>query len=211
MSVDFPNKQALFAKIADELAENNFSVTDNFFPLPLFKKVRKFAETNFAAGLAKPANIGRMNSLQLNQNIRGDNILWIENNENSPAEITPLFATLDDLRKFLNQALYLPMSCSENHFAHYPKGTFYQKHLDCHKNSDERILTFILYLNRRNWSQNNGGELRFWHDESHFTDFSPVGNRLILFSSPKFYHEVLPALNDRYSFTGWFRRTSVKI
>lgn len=116
---------------------------------------------------------------------------------------------LKEVRAHLRQKLFLPLHDTEHHFAVYPPGAYYRKHLDCHQGLNNRVITFILYLNGRNWSQSNGGQLRVWHDKNEVEDFLPLGNRLILFSSSDYFHEVLPALANRYSFTGWFRRQTV--
>ena len=45
-------------------------------------------------------------------------------------------------------------------------------------------------------------------ENEEFIDINPIGNRLVLFDSSAFYHEVLPATRPRMSYTGWMRRKS---
>ncbi|MEC9256433.1 MAG: 2OG-Fe(II) oxygenase, partial [Pseudomonadota bacterium] len=61
------------------------------------------------------------------------------------------------------------------------------------------------YLNK-NWQPGDGGELAIYDAEDQLiTRVQPVLNRLVIFLSEEFPHEVLPAKNHRYSIAGWFR------
>lgn len=187
------------------LSEKKFAVIDNFLPLNLYRKLCFESRRQHLEGLTRPAKIGRLSSSRLNKKIRGDKIRWICKTD-SPVAIHPVFDTFEELRLHLKQNLFLPLHDTEHHLAVYPPGGFYKRHLDCHRNLNNRVITFILYLNRRNWSHKNGGQLKVWFDEDETEQFLPIGNRLILFSSADFYHAVLPCTAERYSFTGWFRR-----
>ena len=195
-------------KISIDLYEKRLSVVDNFLCPKLYKNLCREARRQHLEGLTRPAKIGRMTSSRKNTKIRGDKIRWVTP-DNTPKNIHGVFHLLEDLRVHLKQSLFLPLHDTEHHLAVYPSGAYYRKHLDCHKGLNNRVITFILYLNRKNWSQANGGQLRIWHEKNDTEDFLPVGNRLVIFSSSDFYHAVLPALANRYSFTGWFRRQEV--
>lgn len=193
-------------KISIDLYEKRFSVIDDFLPQKLFKNICRESRRQHAEGLTRPAKIGRMASSRKNTKIRGDKIRWVSKTE-TPDNVHEVFNIFENLRVHLRQSLFLPLHDVEHHFAVYPPGAYYRKHLDCHKDINNRVITFILYLNRKNWGHANGGQLRVWFDKKETEDFLPKGNRLILFSSPDYYHAVLPCLTNRYSFTGWFRRT----
>jgi SM-20-related protein len=93
----------------------------------------------------------------------------------------------------------------ESHFAIYDKGDFYETHLDAFKNSKNRVVTTVYYLNE-NWSEDDGGELVIYdEDNNYLTKVTPHANTLIVFLSDKFPHEVLPAKKKRFSIAGWFR------
>ncbi|MDD7987437.1 2OG-Fe(II) oxygenase [Lentisphaera marina] len=188
-----------------DLSSKRWSVIDNFLPHCSFKQLAIAASRDYQEGLLKPATVGK--SKKRREKVRGDAIRWVQRSNCHPS-IYPILDIIDNLQENLRQQLFLPLQENESHFAVYPPGTFYVKHLDCHRNQNNRILTFILYLNRRNWSKANGGQLRMYMDKHEFVDINPIGNRLVLFDSSVFYHEVLPATRPRMSYTGWMRRNS---
>ena len=55
----------------------------------------------------------------------------------------------------LNRALFLSLKDYETHFAIYPPGTFYEKHVDQFQSSGARKISFAFYLNE-NWTQSDG-------------------------------------------------------
>jgi SM-20-related protein len=112
----------------------------------------------------------------------------------------------ETLRQGVNQALYLGLFDLEVHFAVYPPGGGYHRHLDRFRDDDRRSLTVVLYLNE-DWCAEDGGLLRFWPEaEGDAIDIVPAGGTLVTFLSDRFWHEVLPARRQRLSLTGWFRR-----
>ena len=106
------------------------------------------------------------------------------------------------LQQYLNRTLFMGLSYYESHFAIYDEGDFYEKHLDAFKNSNHRVLTSIYYLN----SMNEGGELMIYDEENKLLQrVEPKEDRLVMFLSDKFPHEVLNTKVKRYSIAGWFR------
>jgi len=96
----------------------------------------------------------------------------------------------------------------EAHFAVYPKGSFYRKHLDQFRGIGNRTLTAILYLNK-DWRDEYGGQLRIYTDPDNpafYVDVSPQGGTLVTFLSARYLHEVLPSTRPRKSITGWFKK-----
>ena len=112
---------------------------------------------------------------------------------------------MDGLRQALNRGLYLGLEDFECHFALYPPGAFYQKHLDRFRDDDRRTVSAVLYLND-DWQPQDGGELRLYLPDGAEREVPPLGGSLVLFLSSDFPHEVLPANRERLSLTGWFRR-----
>jgi SM-20-related protein len=106
----------------------------------------------------------------------------------------------------LNSELFLGLFDYECHYAVYPEGSFYRKHVDAFKGRASRVLTTVLYLNP-NWQPEYGGELLMYgeDDEVPFIKVSPAWGTMVMFLSEHFPHEVLPARATRYSLTGWFR------
>lgn len=157
-------------------------------------------------GQLKPATIGHLHTQQHNESIRGDAIIWLNQEDNGLVKTVE--QRLDDLRATLNQELMLGLFEFEGHFAAYPPNSGYKKHLDQFKDSDARRVTIVLYLNPPDWSDNDGGALRLYLDgqnDAPYIDIPPTGGTLIVFLSDRFYHEVRATQRERLSLTGWFR------
>jgi len=112
----------------------------------------------------------------------------------------------EELRLTLNRILQLGLFEFEIHFARYPAGVRYARHVDQFQGDGRRQLSCVLYLNE-NWKYEDGGELRLYlnGDDTKFEDVLPQGGRLVIFLSARFAHEVLPARRERLSIAGWFK------
>lgn len=137
--------------------------------------------------------------------VRSDHIHWIEDGAAGPATRAWL-DRLERLRLAINRAAFLGLFDLEAHYAIYPPGAFYARHLDRFRDDSRRAVTAILYLNEA-WQPEDGGELRLWLDDAGTADsitVLPEGGTLVLFLSDRYWHEVLPARRERLSLTGWF-------
>lgn len=160
------------------------------------------------AGEFRRAGVGKGEGLAIREDIRRDHVLWLD----PAAEDAPLqkvyLEKLEQLRLALNERFYLGLFDFEGHFAIYPEGAFYKAHLDRHQNSQERLLTVILYLNEH-WQPGDGGELKLWttpgEQEGPTEIIEPRMGTLVSFLAGDHWHEVLPAAKTRMSITGWFR------
>jgi SM-20-related protein len=112
---------------------------------------------------------------------------------------------MDDLRRAFNQCLLLGLEEFESHYAVYPPGAGYVRHLDRLRDDDARVLSAVLYLNE-DWREADGGALRLYLADGTHRDMLPCAGRLVLFLSAEFEHEVLPATRERASIAGWFRQ-----
>lgn len=151
----------------------------------------------------KKAGIGREDAYQLNQFVRRDEIFWIPPQTKA---MSSYFDWIEALRLHINKHLFLGLFDYECHFAHYPVGAFYKKHVDAFIGQSNRVVTTILYLNP-NWNPEHGGELVLYAEDGIevLETITPEYGKLVVFLSHVFPHEVLPAQNDRYSLTGWYR------
>lgn len=105
----------------------------------------------------------------------------------------------------MNRHFYLGLKYYESHFSLYEVGDFYEKHLDAFKNSKNRVVTSVYYLNE-DWSNGEGGELIIYDkNDIQIKKVMPNMNTLVIFMSEVFPHEVLPARVKRHSIAGWFR------
>lgn len=190
----------IFDTIAENLATDGYSVTDQFLSQKETDSI--LATSSFQAGIEsfKKAGIGKDKSHQINEQIRGDYIQWLDKNNPAPA-VGVYLTRITGLISFLNQSLYLSLKDFEAHLTVYPAGSYYKRHLDQFRKDDHRKLSVICYLNK-NWKEENGGQLRM-HLASGSIDILPVEGRLVCFRSDLIEHEVLPATRDRLSLTGW--------
>ena len=132
---------------------------------------------------------------------RGDSICWLDEPLFAPER--QLLALFENLRRNLNQSLFLGLCDLEQHYARYPAGAGYARHVDQPRGRGARRLSSIVYLNER-WRESDGGVLRCATDGGDFREIEPVGCRLVLFLTEGREHEVLPASRERLSITGWF-------
>ena len=155
-----------------------------------------------------PASVGHGASRLQRSSVRGDRIRWIDAQAASPTQAKVL-AAFDGLRRTLNAALFMGLRDFECHYAIYPPGAAYERHLDCFRDDDARAVSCVLYLNTR-WLSDDGGSLRIYTDRGP-RDVLPVGGTLVCLLSDRFEHEVLPARRERVALTGWFKRRSMGI
>ena len=198
------------SEIVDQISQSGYVIIDDFIDADLVKSLAQHAQSLKQMGTMKKATTG-LNRNQ-HQEFRGDFIHWIEASEASPEEQTYL-ALMNELKDAINQAFFLGLFELESHFATYPAGAGYQKHLDQFVGTEDRKITCILYLNE-DWQETDGGQLRMYlspTETKEFIDISPQGGRLVVFVSSDFLHEVLPAKRERISITGWLRTRSDKI
>lgn len=193
--------------VVQGLAENGWAVLPSFLDA---EQARALAAESLAAlreGQFRQAGIGRGDELQLRQDIRNDHVLWLSHETESPA-VQHWLGIVEQIRLALNQQLYLGLFEYEGHFAHYPPGGFYKPHLDRHRDSDQRLVTLILYLND-GWTPDAGGQLRLWTTPGKATGphqiIDPKLGTLVCFLAGDYWHEVLPSQQPRLSITGWLR------
>ena len=112
---------------------------------------------------------------------------------------------MDSLRQAINPGLVPGLEDFECHFALYPPGAFYRRHLDRFRDDDRRAVSAVFYLNQ-DWQPEDGGQLRMFLADDVEHDVQPQAGCLVVFLSGEVPHEVLPAGRERLSLTGWFRR-----
>ncbi|WP_152227139.1 2OG-Fe(II) oxygenase [Pseudomonas sp. SCB32] len=201
--MDLDADSPLLHSIVDDLAEKGWSVQDDVLPAPLIAALAAECRARDAAGKLAAAGIGRGDGLAVREGVRGDRIQWIEPAQSEACD--RYLVSLDALRQLINRSLFLGLEDFEGHFALYPPGAFYQKHLDRFRDDDRRSVSAVFYLNP-DWQADQGGALRMYLPDGQALDLAPLGGRLVVFLSGDFPHEVLPANQERLSLTGWFRR-----
>ena len=149
------------------------------------------------------AGIGRLNNLQIDDTVRKDKTYWFDGSSNAQLGYQQL---MEVVRNTLNRNFFMGLFDYECHYAKYTQGDFYKKHVDAFKGRSNRVFTTVLYLN----SPEKGGELVIYKPKSKDIEIviKPTAGTLVLFESERFVHEVLPAVDNRYSIAGWFRKNA---
>ena len=190
--------------IADALAVAGWHVCADYISPALTSQLAADVQPNLAQGRFRPAGTGA-GVPRLRPDVRGDSILWLDRADASEPQ-REVLDRFEQLRQALNRELQLGLFDFECHYAVYPAGAFYRRHLDRVAGDSSSVLSCVLYLNR-DWGQGDGGALRLHlpGDCGHL-DIAPRGGTLVTFLSERFEHQVLPAARQRVSLTGWFRR-----
>ncbi|HGY9623919.1 2OG-Fe(II) oxygenase [Pseudomonas juntendi] len=199
LSLEYP----MLSNIVDELANHGWSRQPLFVPAALTRVLAAECRQRSAEGELSPASVGRGIGQEVRETIRGDHIQWIEPGQSEACD--RYLDIMEGLRQALNQGLYLGLEDFECHFALYPQGAFYRRHLDRFRDDDRRAVSVVLYLNE-NWQPEDGGQLRMFLADGVEHDVQPEAGTLVVFLSGDIPHEVLPAGRERLSLTGWFRR-----
>ncbi|HEV7778804.1 MAG TPA: 2OG-Fe(II) oxygenase [Luteibacter sp.] len=158
--------------------------------------------TQFHDGkLLRPGLIGADRASSL---LRGDSTHWFA--ADAPTAPQRIFGErMEMLRVTLNRELMLGLVDSEAHYAAYPAGAGYARHLDRPRGNDARVVSAVFYLNDA-WQAAEGGALRLHMADGSQRDIAPQAGTLVLFLSGDFEHEVLPATRTRLSIACWMRQ-----
>lgn len=193
----------LFETIIDDLLQQNYSVIDNFFTEDEVVLLRNSLLEKYQEDCFKKAAIGSKFDEQIVSAVRGDFVLWMEEEKASDTEQL-FFNKINTMVNYLNKTCFLGILHKEFHYAVYPKGTYYKRHLDTFQNDDRRKLSLVCYLNDLDWKAENGGELMIYSNAP--IVLHPLPGRVVIFESQILEHEVKPVLaSERYSITGWLK------
>lgn len=184
------------------LGVDDISVRDHFLTPSQIRALKDCAHLRRARGDFHAARIGGEQSLKRREDIRGDSTCWIVP-PLLPAEHT-LWEEFERLRLDLNAQAWLGLFELELHYAWYPPGAGYARHVDQPQGRGQRQVSLVLYLNQ-DWGPGVGGELRIFDAAGGHRDVEPIAGRLVCFLTPGCEHEVLPTQRDRLSISGWFR------
>lgn len=185
----------------DSLADNDYIVIDNFIQHEDLRTVNAVFKTLIEKDELKKAGVGSIDYQIVNE-VRGDFIHWID--EPQAAELSFFFDKIIEITALLNRYCFLGLKSHEFHFALYPNGSFYEKHLDQFQERNNRMISLVFYLNE-NWKAGDGGELKIYKNTGDII-VNPIANRLVLFKSDIVEHEVLQTSTSRKSITGWLLR-----
>lgn len=197
----------LYEKVIDDLMEQKYSIVDDFFSMEEVLSLRKCLIEKYEEDQFKKSAIGNQSNEKIIGAIRGDFILWLDESNATKAE-SQFFLKLNDFKDYLNRTCFMGINESEFHYAVYPIGTFYKRHLDTFQNDSRRKLSMVCYLNDEDWKPEYGGELAIYLDENGVEktiDIYPLQGRMVVFESQVLEHEVKPVKQERMSITGWLK------
>lgn len=195
-------------KLLDLIDQNGWGISTDFLDSETSLRLIAECEGAWQSGEFRRAGVGRGESLVIREDIRRDEVMWIQP-ETMSTEQRSYLDRLELLRLAINQRFFLGLFAFEGHFAIYPEGAFYKAHLDRHSGTSDRIVTVILYLNP-DWQPGDGGELKLWttpgEKNGPFEIIEPRMGTVVCFMAGDYWHEVQPAVKTRMSITGWFRQ-----
>ena len=190
----------------DQLASCGYVVLpDEHNPLleqALLQALYQDISCHYQANALEEAKVGQ--ARQRVESIRADEIAWLEGRATCQQQF---LRVAEGWMAEFNRSLFLGLNAMEFHYARYPEGGGYALHWDNFQGNNQRILTFITYLNL-DWQPGDGGELLLYADDEQqlLASVAPRWGTTVFFLSSDFPHQVLPAVKPRRSLTGWFRR-----
>lgn len=197
----------LYEQIIDDLMRQKFSIADHFFSSEEVIALRKSLLKKFEEDQFKKSAIGNQANEQILDAVRGDFIFWLDETNANAAEKL-YFDRINDFVQYLNRTCFLGIQDKEFHYALYPEGTFYKRHLDTFQNDSRRKLSMVCYLNEEHWQMDFGGELTIYVNENGVEterNIVPEQGRMVIFESQVLEHEVKPVKQPRLSITGWLK------
>jgi SM-20-related protein len=197
------DKVLMYEAIITDILKQQYSVVDGFFSNEEVEDLRSSLLQKQEEEEFKKAAIGNQFNELIVKSIRGDFISWIDESQANRKEL-PFFTSVENFTNYLNSTCFLGICEREFHYALYPEGTYYKRHLDTFQNDDSRKLSIVCYLNDEDWLPEFGGELVIYKPEGEVSVY-PLKGRMVIFESQVLEHEVKPVKRERLSITGWLK------
>jgi SM-20-related protein len=126
--------------ISQAIYQNSYVVVDNFVDESYRKALLKEQTNLLNQGQFKKAAVGKGDQKQVRAEIRSDEVLWMDPTALSPLQVV-FWEKIEELKQVLNRRCFLGLKSFEGHFARYPVGSFYKRHLDQFHAVPHRIET----------------------------------------------------------------------
>ena len=199
---------SVYENIISQVVARNYAIVDNFFENELLNALLDQINVLYRNDALKKAAIGKHFDEHVKIEIRGDYIQWINEKKAMGVE-EKFFQQINQFIDYLNRTCFMGILDKEFHYAVYPEGRFYIRHLDTFKEDHSRKLSLVLYLNKT-WTSDNGGELIIYTQNDEKEEAVPIVpefGRLVIFESSVLEHEVKPVKKgQRMSITGWLKQ-----
>lgn len=195
------------SQLVDGLVEQGWFAGERFIDTTLCRSLHDELQRLSANQALSEAGIGRGDQHRLRRDIRGDAIHWLDRESQAQRHYLALMA---ELQQQINRALYLGLFEFEAHFAEYPPGAFYKRHVDSFQGRANRVISTVLYLNP-DWPDDGGGEMAVYAEDDETREVArvrPEAGTFMCFLSDRIPHAVLPTRYPRASIAGWFRRNA---
>ncbi len=198
----------VYESIIEGIQQKHYAVVEGFLNPNLVEDLRNLLLQKHEEDELRKSAVGNRTNEIIMDEIRGDFIQWMDESKANEVELQ-FFEAIKNLINYLNRTCFMGILHKEFHYAIYPKGTFYKRHLDTSQNDDRRVLSMVFYLNDEAWEISNGGELAIYEPTASGEKTSliyPLPGRLVIFESQVLEHEVLPVkASERLSITGWLK------
>lgn len=193
-------------ELSEQILQNDFGVVQHLFSENMLKSMKDFCLLQYRQGEFEKAKVGKGIEKQRITEIRNDYILWLSDYKDQEI-VTRFLSEIYQLMEYFSNFFRISLNRYEGHYAIYPPGSFYKKHLDQFSDTSNRLISCVVYLND-DWDEKDGGQLRIYHKEngSEFTDIFPAFGKIVCFRSDCVEHEVIKTSAKRFSITGWMRR-----
>jgi|GEM_PF-4071125 len=134
-------------QLADDIHRQGFYLVDDFLDSNQANDLRILAQQLAETGHYQHGKIGSQVQSVSDLSIRRDQRHWLDEASDVPA-VSHYFAAMKAVSNTLNEQLFLGLTDFETHFALYPPGAFYKKHVDQFHNKKDRRISCVYYLNR---------------------------------------------------------------
>lgn len=186
----------------DALMRDQLCVWPDFLPRETVDALHDEAYALRDAAQLAQARIGRGGERHRDQGTRGDWIQWLDGT--SPGQ-QAFMERLGTIRLQVSRTLIPGLFETESHFALYPPGAHYARHVDAFQAGNCRRLSLVFYLNR-DWREQDGGQLAIYDDDHReIQRIQPRAGTLVMFLSQTVPHAVLPTRRWRASIASWMR------
>jgi SM-20-related protein len=192
-----------FDELINSFIDTNVGIANHFLSAELSVGLQKNIQQLQDNKQMKYANIGNEAIADAAQQMRGDQISWMDKKNNNASE-QEFLEKVEHFIDYLNQTCYTGINDYEFHYAMYEEGSAYKRHKDQFRTDSKRKYSLICYLND-DWQIADGGQLMIYQNET-AQHILPSAQKAVFFKSAEMEHEVLLAHKSRMSVTGWLKQ-----